>query len=87
MATPLETTVNDAVLAAFPAAVTRFDGPLVDGTTWMEIIHAGKWVMVEWNPGLPFGVSRVIGTSGFDPNGVFADESAATTRILEILGT
>jgi hypothetical protein len=87
MPTPLETTINDAVLTAFPGATTKFDGPLVDGTTWMEITLDSKWIMVEWHPDLPFGVSRVIGCSGYGPGGVYPGEPSATARILEILGT
>lgn len=87
MPTPLETTVNDAVLAAFPTATTRFDGPLPDGTTWMEISLDSKWLMVEWNETLVFGVSRVLGTTGFEEDGgrIYADEPSATARILELL--
>jgi hypothetical protein len=86
MTTPLETSVTDAVFAAFPAVTTRIDGPLPDGTTWMEIIAGAKWIMVEWHPNLPFGVSRVMGSTGFgEGSGVYPDEDSAIARILELL--
>lgn len=80
-------TISDAVLLAFPAATTRIDGPLSDGSSWLEIVLDDKWLMVEWHPELVYGVCRVVGTTGHDEDGgrVFAVEQDATDRVLELL--
>jgi hypothetical protein len=87
-------TVCQVVKRALPeSAVLKLDLPVQsDRGGWLDIEYGGKWVVVEWRPGIGFGVSLAEGLEEDPAKGLFegpdevlANREKAQERILSLL--